>query len=88
MKSAPSPAAVSALKKVQKQFKHWRKTKTGRERIPDSLWQAAADVFHIGGHSLNKVAKALHLNHTHLNFLGSLRTDKRKQILPFSHSRR
>ncbi|MDY0223584.1 MAG: hypothetical protein RBR67_20860 [Desulfobacterium sp.] len=66
MKSEPSPAAVSALKKVQKQFKHWRKTKTGRERIPDSLWQAAADVFHIGGHSLHKVAKALHLNHTHL----------------------
>ena len=66
MKSAPSPAAISALKKVQKQFTNWRKAKTGRERIPDSLWQAAAEVFPLGGYSLHKIAKTLHLNHADL----------------------
>ncbi len=65
MNSAP-PTAVSALEKVQQQFKIWRETKTGRERIPDSLWQAAAEVFHNGEHSLHKISKTLHLNHTAL----------------------
>ncbi|WP_041279549.1 hypothetical protein [Desulfobacula toluolica] len=65
MKSAPpSPEAVSALEEVRQQFQLWRKTKTGRERIPDSLWQAAAEVFYIGGHSLHKISKTLHLNYT------------------------
>lgn len=67
MRSAPpSPAAVSALEEVQQQFQLWRKTKTGRERIPDSLWQAAVEVFYIWGHSLHKISKTLHLNHTAL----------------------
>ena len=65
MRSAPpSPAAVSALEEVQQQFRLWRKTKTGRERIPALLWKAAAEVFYIGGHSLHKISKTLHLNYT------------------------
>ena len=63
MRSA-SPAAVSALEEVQQQFQLWRKTKTGRKRIPASLWQAAVEVFYIGGHSLHKISKTLHLNYT------------------------
>jgi hypothetical protein len=63
---SPSPTAVSALEEVQQQFQLWRKTKTGRERIPASLWQAAAEVFYIGGHSLHRISKTLHLNHTAL----------------------
>jgi transposase-like protein len=65
MRSAPpSPAAVSALEEVQQQFQLWRKTKTGRGRIPASLWQAATEVFYIGGYSLHKISKTLHLNYT------------------------
>ena len=64
--AAPSPTAVSALEDVQQQFKIWRETKTGRERIPDFLWQAAAEVFYNGEHSLHKISKTLHLNHTAL----------------------
>jgi hypothetical protein len=64
--AAPSRTAVSALEDVQQQFKIWRETKIGRERIPDSLWQAAADVFYNGEHSLHKISKTLHLNHTAL----------------------
>ncbi len=63
---SPSPEAVSALKEVQQQFQLWRKTKTGRERIPASLWQAAADVFYIGEHSLHRISKTLNLNQTAL----------------------
>jgi hypothetical protein len=63
---SPSPKAVSALEEVQQQFQLWRKTKNGRERIPASLWQAVADVFYIGEHSLHRISKTLHLNHTAL----------------------
>ena len=67
MRSAPpSPTAVFALEEIQQQFQLWRKTKTGRERIPISLWQSAAEVFYIGGHSLHKISKTLHLNYTEL----------------------
>ena len=62
----PSPAAVSALEEVQQQFQLWRKTKTGREHIPDSLWQAAVEVFCLGEHSLHKISTTLHLNYTAL----------------------
>lgn len=58
--------SAPTLEDVQEQFKTWRETKTGRERIPDFLWQAAADVFHNGEHSLHKISKTLRLNHTSL----------------------
>ena len=65
MSSAPTSA--SALEEVKQQFKIWRKTKTaGRERIPASLWQSAAEVFKIGDHSLHRISKTLHLNQTAL----------------------
>ena len=66
MSSAPPATSASALEEVKQQFKIWRKTKTGRERIPASLWQAAAEVFEIGDHSLHRISKTLHLNQTAL----------------------
>ena len=66
MSSAPPTKSASALEEVKQQFKIWRKTKTGRERIPASLWQAAAEVFEIGNHSLHRISKTLHLNQTAL----------------------
>jgi len=45
MSSARTATEASALEEVKQQSKIWRKTKTGRERIPASLWQAAAEVF-------------------------------------------
>ena len=61
-----TPTAVSALEKVKQQFRIWREAKTGRERIPDSLWEAAVEVFNKGEHSLHKISKTLHLNYTTL----------------------
>ncbi|MFH2058393.1 MAG: hypothetical protein ABIJ59_05800 [Pseudomonadota bacterium] len=65
MSTVQPTTSASALEEVKQQFKIWRKTKTaGRERIPASLWQAAAEVFKIGDHSLHRISKALHLNQT------------------------
>jgi len=66
MSTAPPTTSASALEEVKQQFKIWRKTKIGRERIPASLWKAAAEVFKIGDHSLHRIAKTLHLNQTAL----------------------
>ncbi|MFK5954037.1 MAG: hypothetical protein QM498_13325 [Desulfobacterium sp.] len=67
MNSALSATSTSTLEEVKQQFKIWRKTKTNsKERIPASLWHAAAEVFKTGDHSLHRIAKTLHLNQTSL----------------------
>jgi hypothetical protein len=55
-----------ALEKVQQLFADWRNNRTGRSRIPDNLWQAAADLHHTQRMSINKIAHSLRLNHTAL----------------------
>ena len=44
----------------------WRKTKAARDRIPDGLWQAAAELYHTLGVSINRIARALRLNYSTL----------------------
>ena len=63
---APSAKSNSILESVRQQFRTWRKTKTGRERIPDTLWRAAAGLFNSGDNSLHEISKALRLNYTDL----------------------
>lgn len=55
-----------ALEKARQLFSNWRKSKTGRSRIPDNLWQNAAELYHTQGMSINKIARGLRLNHTAL----------------------
>jgi hypothetical protein len=53
------------LKSVQQQFEAWRATRSSRrEPIPESLWQAAAEL--CASHSVNKVCRHLHLSHARL----------------------
>ncbi len=54
------------LERAKQLFSGWRKTKRGRERIPDNLWSAAADLFHTWGLGINKIAHSLRLNYTAL----------------------
>jgi hypothetical protein len=54
----------TALEQAQQLFANWRKNKTGRLRIPDNLWQAAADLYHTQGMTIHKIARSLRLNHT------------------------
>jgi hypothetical protein len=55
----------AALEKARQLFANWRKARTSR-RIPDHLWQAAVDLYHIRGMSINRIARGLKLNHSTL----------------------
>lgn len=55
-----------ALDEARQLFVRWRKNKTGRPRIPDNLWQAAVDLYHTQGITINRIARGLRLNHTAL----------------------
>jgi hypothetical protein len=52
----------AALERAKQLFSDWRRAKNGRDRIPDKLWDAAADLFHTWGLSLNKSKRLF--NHT------------------------
>lgn len=53
------------LEAVQTQFSDWRKNRKGRrDRIPESLWDAAASLSN--GFSVNELSRALRLNHSSL----------------------
>ena len=53
------------LEAVQTQFSDWRKNRKGRrDRIPESLWDAAASLS--DGFSVNELSKTLRLNHSSL----------------------
>lgn len=67
MNKRPLTAEQSAaLEEARQLFSSWRKSKTGRSRIPDDLWHTAADLYHTQGMSINKIAHSLRLNHTAL----------------------
>ena len=55
-----------ALEEAKQKFAEWRENKTGRARIPDSLWSVAADLFHSFGLTVNKIARSLRLNYSAL----------------------
>lgn len=52
------------VRKVQERFEGWRARKRGRERIPPSLWRAAAKLCAI--HNVHQVSRWLRLNHAAL----------------------
>ncbi len=53
-----------SLNEVRELFNRWRQDRRRRDRIPDALWNAAASL--TNAHSVNVIAKHLHLNHTDL----------------------
>jgi hypothetical protein len=58
------------LEEVQALFERWRKEKKGRDPIPPSLWEAAVSL--TDEHTMNRVARFLHLNHTELKSRSTL----------------
>lgn len=52
------------IKEVRKRFQDWRKTKEGRERIPDRLWASAIRLCR--DHNIHRVSRWLRLNHSAL----------------------
>ena len=59
-----TPSSSQSLKEVEQQFEQWRKTRKGRESIPEHLWEAAAGLSN--NYSINQIARLLRLNHTAL----------------------
>lgn len=57
---------AAALEKAWQLFEDWRKSKTGRPRIPKNLWQTAANLYHRHGMSINRIARRLSLNYSTL----------------------
>jgi hypothetical protein len=54
----------TALEQVHELFERWRKSKTGRDPIPESLWEAAVSL--ADGYSINTIARRLRVNHNDL----------------------
>lgn len=52
------------LQDVRAQFERWRRERTGKDRIPETLWEAAVRIS--SAHSLHHVSRALRLNHSDL----------------------
>ena len=58
------PTVRHTLEVVRNQFEVWRKRRRCRTRIPEALWQAAADLCR--EHSICEVSQALRLNYNDL----------------------
>ncbi len=52
------------LTEVQEQFRSWRRSRKRGSRIPQKLWQAAAELS--GHHSIGRIALTLGLDHMRL----------------------
>ena len=52
------------MTRARRHVEAWRRTKRGRERIPDALWAVAVEA--ATEHGINKTSKALRLNHSAL----------------------
>jgi hypothetical protein len=51
----------AALKQIQQRLEHWRRTRRGRDRIPEGLWGLAVEAARTYG--LNKTARAVGLDY-------------------------
>jgi hypothetical protein len=60
----PLPTVRSDLEIVRDQFESWRNARRGRERIPEALWEAAAE--QCREHSICEVSQTLRLNYNDL----------------------
>ena len=54
----------AAMRKVYRRLERWRSQRTGRDRIPESLWAAAGALAR--EHGVNPVSRALHLEFNEL----------------------
>src|SRR3954468_5918901 len=62
--SAAEAEVPAAMRKVYRRLERWRKQRTGRSRIPESLWAAAGELAR--EHGVNPVSRVLRLEFNHL----------------------
>jgi hypothetical protein len=63
MKSRKAPVPESVIQ-LEREFEHFRTTRSGRAKLPDSLWQAAVE--QARQHGANVVAHTLRLDYNAL----------------------
>ena len=64
MDKPPINESIPDLQSVAKQFEHWRANRQKRDRIPQHLWHAAAQL--CKNHSATRVSRYLRLSFTDL----------------------
>ena len=62
--AAIEPEVPTAMRRVYRRLERWRRRRTGRARIPDSLWVAAGELAQ--EHGINRVSRVLRLEFNHL----------------------
>jgi len=58
------PPLPAEYEELHSQLDHWRKTREKRSRVPEAVWDSAARLAEEFG--INRIARALGLNHTTL----------------------
>ena len=75
------PELPVGMEKVYRRLERWRKVRSGREPIPERLWEAAAAVAR--EHGINPTSKALHLEFKKLKqYVESSRRTRRTRRTP------
>ena len=64
MTTAPTRQLPAQLRAAQRQFDQWRAARTGRRRIPESLWTVAVKAAHRFG--INRTAEVLRVDYYRL----------------------
>ena len=52
---------IQTLESVRHEIEHWRRTKTGRGRIPNRIWTNAVAL--LGRHTMSEICRVLRLSH-------------------------
>ena len=61
MRSTPTKALPASLEALRRRFERWRRSRTARSRIPDTLWTSAVQA--AGRYGLHRTTKALRLDY-------------------------
>ena len=61
MRSRTTGTLPAPLEAIRRRFERWRRTRTGRSRIPDTRWTAAVQV--AGHYGLHRTTQALRLDY-------------------------
>ncbi len=61
MRSTTTKALPASLEALRRRFERWRRSRTGRSRIPDALWTAAVRA--AGRYGLHRTIRALRLDY-------------------------